>query len=149
MISPYVYPGLQQPRKSEMDLALNALCNHYRVLIGDVKGRSRQAELVAVRQAFCFTMHKIRGFHLTEIGKCISRDHSTVIHANKAFLNIISDHQERNKYRLFMDKYDAKMLVQFDKLYPAPVRKAISHLRDNALPKNFGRNIFFEDVKKP
>lgn len=85
MISPYVYVGLR--RSKETKDALQIICEQIGVTEDEVKGRSRKRDYVIARHIFCFVSHLYYNKRLTQIGRILNRDHSSVIHAIKAVCN--------------------------------------------------------------
>jgi chromosomal replication initiation ATPase DnaA len=65
---------------------------YYNVKFEDVNIRSRKREVSEIRQAFCYWVKRYASLSLKSIGKLVSRDHSTIIHAITTYENIYENH---------------------------------------------------------
>lgn len=72
---------------------------------------SRQREIVEYRALYCFLLRKYSNQSLTEIGKSISKNHATVIHALKNY-EIYERYNE--KVRITRSKIEDELVNQTD-----------------------------------
>ena len=89
--------GFYKPKPAEVFKAYKSFCCElFDVELVALEGRSRNKELVAARQYYCYLLKEKFGSKITleTIGKTIGRDHATVLHSIKECAN-----------RLQMDKW--------------------------------------------
>lgn len=69
-----------------------AVSAHYKIPLGDIRGKTRKKEVALARHISMFMIHKILKKTLEEIGEFFeNRDHSTVIHGIKKIQNLVKD----------------------------------------------------------
>jgi chromosomal replication initiator protein len=69
-----------------------AVASHFKLALGDIKGKTRKKEVALARHMAMYMSHKILKKTLEEIGEYFdNRDHSTVIHGIKKIQNLIKD----------------------------------------------------------
>lgn len=88
------------PNKS-LDTILREACSTMNVSVQDAISRTRQYDKCIARALFITYCHKHNMGTLTEIGRMVKRDHSTVIHALKMIDN---DILFEKKYKSFESK---------------------------------------------
>ena len=66
---------------------LIATSKYYNVLINNVRGKSRNGELVKTRKVYCYLACMLTGESLAKIGWEICKDHATVLHHKKEMTN--------------------------------------------------------------
>ena len=65
----------------DVQTVIDAVCKYYQTNMGEIKGPSRKASLVAARQVLMYLLRKELGLSLEVIGGLIGgRDHSTIIY---------------------------------------------------------------------
>lgn len=70
---------LTEPRVTVRQIAIE-VCSHTGNSVHAVFGRSRAAHVCRVRELVCYIAHR-RGLTLSQIGRALRRDHSTIKHA--------------------------------------------------------------------
>ena len=94
---------------------LKVVCAEYGVKISDVKGVVRKREFVEPRHVFCSIVKRYFGSHksLSNIGKVISRDHSTIINSIKNVNDWLdTDKQFRKKYFKIVNFINTKFDIE-------------------------------------
>jgi chromosomal replication initiator protein len=97
-ISPYVYPGIKDTadyikvRKFDRDKItkeeiLLIVSEHCSVGIGKILTRIREREVIDARHMYIAVMRQIFRYPVTEIGRMVDRDHTTVLDSLKKFSN--------------------------------------------------------------
>lgn len=70
------------PKKLTIGMVSDAVCRHFKVSLEDLRGSSRKARTVYVRQLLMYMLRKELDLPLVAIGDVLGgRDHSTVIHS--------------------------------------------------------------------
>lgn len=149
-ISFYVFPGLQRTGRKDAESCLNAICNFYGEEHKNIVGSNRRWQYVRVRHALCFTLHRLMGHSLHDIAYLLGRNHTTILHAHRAFLDLLADETRLKEYRLFLDSFDMNLLVKFDEMYKPEVKrlKTIPDEPKRVLPDNFGEKVFLGEIKR-
>ena len=57
---------------------LAMVARHYEVRVSDISGPSRERQFLVARQAAMYLLHDHRGVSLSQIGRLLDRDHTTV-----------------------------------------------------------------------
>jgi chromosomal replication initiator protein len=74
-------------------------CRTFNISESDLKGRSRKAEIVGVRQLCQYFLHKKVYLSLSATGRIFGRDHSTVIHSIQTVNNRVETERDyREKF---------------------------------------------------
>jgi chromosomal replication initiator protein len=69
-----------------------AVASHFKLALGDIKGKTRKKEVALARHMAMYMCHKILKKTLEEIGEYFdNRDHSTVIHGIKKIQNLVKE----------------------------------------------------------
>lgn len=69
-----------------------AVSGHFKLALGDIKGKTRKKEVALARHIAMYMSHKILKKTLEEIGEYFdNRDHSTVIHGIKKIQNLLKE----------------------------------------------------------
>lgn len=86
-------------------LIIHEICAFYRVEEHQLLGKSRQAEIVAARQAAMYLIRNMTGMSLEQIGdRVFSRDHTTVLHSvRKIEEQIRTDPAYDNEIKIIME----------------------------------------------
>ena len=106
-ISPYVYPGIKDTSeyvkikkfdrdKISKDEVLSIISRHCSVSVGKILTRIREREIIDARHMYIAVMRNIFRYPVTEIGKMVDRDHTTVLDSLKKFT---SRYQNYDDYR--------------------------------------------------
>lgn len=99
VISPYVYAGIRKKNlpsdfrdrirrricRYKIDFIFEAIEMVTEHTKEEMRGRYRGRTLVQARQMYCHFASTLLGWSLTDIGKAINRDHTTVIHSKDVF----------------------------------------------------------------
>ena len=103
MISPYAFPGIKRVdlpvtytriarQKKQLeetpitnDLIVSAIKEVLSIEVEDLQSRERFRTLVNARYIYAFFARTLLGSSLSEIGKFINRDHTTIMHALKCY----------------------------------------------------------------
>ena len=107
-ISPYVYPGIKNTadyikvRKFDRDKItkeeiLLIVSEHCSVSSTRILTRIRKREVVDARHMYIAVMRKIFRYPVTEIGRMVDRDHTTILDSLKKF---------NNRYKCYDDYKD-------------------------------------------
>ena len=83
-LSYFVVPGLKL-RKVRFQRVITAIAETFEISEKLMMSKSRQRELVLARNMCMYVMKNYFNMTLKEVGKCFSRDHTTVIHALRMF----------------------------------------------------------------
>jgi chromosomal replication initiator protein len=84
-------------REVNIDTIIDAVTEHYKVKISDLKGKSRLREIVFPRQVAMYLAKELTNLSLKSIGYHFGgRDHSTVIHAIQTVNDLMSTDREIN-----------------------------------------------------
>ena len=103
-ISPYVFPGIKDTSeyvkikkfdrdKITKEQVLLIISQHCSVSAGKILSRIREREVIDARHMYIAVMRLIFRYPVTEIGRMVDRDHTTVLDALK-------------KYKSRYDNYD-------------------------------------------
>jgi chromosomal replication initiator protein len=104
-ISPYVYPGIKDTTEfkkvvkfdrdkiSKEDI-LKIVAEHCSVNISKILTRIREREIVDARHMYVAVLRLVFKYPVTEIGRMIDRDHTTVLDSLKKY---------HNRYRCYDD----------------------------------------------
>jgi chromosomal replication initiator protein len=85
---------------SAVDIALNVVCDHYHLTLGEVLGRSKRQDIAQPRQVAMTICRDISKMSLSAVGRHMGgRDHTTVLHAIRAVRQRCADDPfEQAKY---------------------------------------------------
>lgn len=70
-----------------LDDIASCVSEYFVIPIENLKARTRKAEFVWPRQVFCYLALNLTGIPLTEIGRFILRDHTTIMHSRDVCSN--------------------------------------------------------------
>lgn len=95
-VSPYVFPGLKNKDdvkrvkkfkrdRITQDEVLSIISEHCNVSVHKILSRIREREVIDARHMFIAVMRKEFNYPLTEIGKMVDRDHTTIMDSMKKF----------------------------------------------------------------
>ncbi len=59
------------------------VCERWRISLAELKGPGRTMRLIVPRHEFCYEARRL-GKSLTQIGRFLNRDHTTVLHGDRA-----------------------------------------------------------------
>ncbi|MFH2029679.1 MAG: helix-turn-helix domain-containing protein [Bacteroidota bacterium] len=65
------------------EIVTDTVCRYYRTEMRVIRSQTRLREVAIPRQIIAYLLCKLTGLTVTEIGKKIKRDHSTVIHSSR------------------------------------------------------------------
>jgi len=106
-----IYVNERQKVDAEREFYKTFICDsvstYYGVTVHDLVSLKRNRIFVEPRHLVFWLLYESKQFRYTlyEIGKVMSRDHSTVIHANKTINNIIEfDKEKKEEYNALKDK---------------------------------------------
>ena len=87
----YLIPALKYGivKQKQLKDILETCCDFYKVPMDKVLSKSRQRNLVIVRQTYCFIAKRVTNHGTVEVGRLIKRDHATVLHSNRTFINLL------------------------------------------------------------
>lgn len=89
--------------KITLNQILTEICYEFEYSRIDISSSRKPADLALARQAFCYVAKELTLCSLTQIGKFISRDHTTVLHAIKrAKEQMLADVEYREKINLII-----------------------------------------------
>lgn len=104
-ISPYVYPGIKDTSdyvkvkkfhrdKISKEEVLFIISRHCSVSVGKILTRIREREVIDARHMYIAVMRQIFRYPVTEIGKMVDRDHTTVLDALKKFTSRYQNYED-------------------------------------------------------
>ena len=110
-ISPYVYPGIRDTSdyvkvkkfdrdKITKDEVLSIISQHCSVSSGKILTRIREREVIDARHMYIAVMRHIFRYPVTEIGRMVDGDHTTILDSLKKFT---SRYQNYDDYRNVAD----------------------------------------------
>ena len=110
-ISPYVYPGIRDTSdyvkvkkfdrdKITKDEVLSIISQQCSVSSGKILTRIREREVIDARHMYIAVMRHIFRYPVTEIGRMVDRDHTTILDSLKKFT---SRYQNYDDYRNVAD----------------------------------------------
>lgn len=80
---------------------MEACCRHFKVTMGEMKGKCRDKSIVDARHTANWLARKITGASYPEIGRAFgNRDHTTILHAIRRIDNL------RERYEPWREKTD-------------------------------------------
>lgn len=83
-----------EKKETTIDDILNTVCNHYKVSIDEISGKSRKQELVQARQVSMFLADRYTSLSKSQIGRRIAnRDHTTVLHSCDKIRTLIKENK--------------------------------------------------------
>jgi len=83
----------------ELTNILKAVCSATGIIPHDILSQNRQRSISTARHLFCYISYKHFGYCLTEIGRYLIRDHSTVINSVNKFQGFLDfKYKEEVKY---------------------------------------------------
>src|SRR4051812_35973714 len=94
--------------KKELEAIIQIVSVYTGVSVDDIKCNKRLREFVWARHAFCYMARIFTVTSLTDIGRFISKDHTTVIHAISRTTDLIQadekDAQRLNKLQKIIEE---------------------------------------------
>ena len=81
----------------QLNEILDIVCTYHQVEVEEIRGPSRNRELVNARQMFCNLAKKLTRHTVSNIGKKINRDHSTVVYSHK-IVDTLLEHDKFLQY---------------------------------------------------
>lgn len=113
--------------KRRLDVIFTFVCNYYNVSEEEVRDKSRLRSLVMIRQRFYWLTRKhfYNEISLTLLGSFLRQDHATVVHGCKTVESLCES-----------DKLYKRDLDELDYVFCRDVKKRISKVRVQELPKN-------------
>lgn len=95
-ISPYVFPGIKDTSdfrkvvkfdrdKISKDEILQIVAEHCSVNVGKILSRIREKEIIDARHMYVAVLRHMFRYPVTEIGRMIDRDHTTVLDSLKKY----------------------------------------------------------------
>ena len=100
-----------QQGQMSVEMIRDFIANQYKVTINDLQSKSRKRTIAFPRQVCMYLARKHTEFPLTDIGKALNRDHSTVVHAVRTITTKIArDGSTRGQIELLSDKLEKKFL---------------------------------------
>jgi len=116
MISPYIYVGTFENFKPlihlSKELILKTICKELEMDFKEVKTRkTRLREYVYARQLYAYFCRIYTNESLTNIGKFINKDHTTIIHSSNQIENFKAfDKEIKNHVRKLNNQLTHKMV---------------------------------------
>lgn len=92
---------------------LSIVCDVHKIGIITVLSKYRGIEAVNARMQFMVLMFNLFGYGSVKVGKLLSRDHSTIIHAKKAHNDIL----DLNNDKLYISKFN-EILLKIKEEFP-------------------------------
>ncbi len=90
-----------QQRPLSVDEILQAVADFYRISVDDLKGRSRNKEVVIPRQMATYLLREETGTSLPQIGDALGgRDHTTIMYSVEKMTGEIETDDQRRKEML-------------------------------------------------
>jgi len=85
----------QIPIRVMVENLFEILQNHYGIPIAQLKGRKRSAEIVYVRQLFCYWLRSYYGNQITwkKLGEYLGKDHTSTMYSVDKYKNRLSTNQ--------------------------------------------------------
>jgi chromosomal replication initiation ATPase DnaA len=104
--SPYVIPGIQNPRQLNAHDVLEAAVRHYHISKEEIRLVKRSRRLVMVRRAIVWVCRNKLKMTLKQIARFLKQDHTTVIYTLEQAQNHIDVYPE---YREELDRFVNKL----------------------------------------
>lgn len=82
VVVPQWYLDIPKDPKREI---LRSVANEFGITVADIRGCSRKNLVKQARWKAAWLLHKRGTMSLTAIGKCLNKDHSTILHALKNY----------------------------------------------------------------
>lgn len=79
-------------RRRKEDTIITAVCIYYGVTRDEITGSSKARHVVRPRWMACWLLHYRLGMSMIEVGKRLSKDHSSVVNACSAFNPTTGEH---------------------------------------------------------
>ncbi len=100
-----------QQGQISVEMIRDFIAGQYQVTINDLQSKSRKQSITFPRQVCMYLARKQTEFPLSDIGRALNRDHSTVVHAVRTITNKIArDGSTRGQIELLSDKLEKKFL---------------------------------------
>lgn len=102
-----INPIHKMNKNKELLEILQKVCDASGIMPHDILSKTRKREVVIARQLFCYLTMTYYNYTLVQVGRFLSRDHSTVIHSVNAYTDYL-----QMKYKMETAIYeDAKKLL--------------------------------------
>lgn len=148
MISPYVYPGLNNLAMPKLEDLITSICSHYKVDERKIYARTRKEDVMRARQAVMFTMIKLLGMTTTMAGKKLFRDHSTCIHGCERIQGIVTTNEEERKlFVQAISEVSVELAAKFNMDFPM-IKMRHTKIDLPRIDKDFGRKVFMGEIRK-
>ena len=86
--------------KETLNTIIDVVCERFNYTKYDILGHKRNRNVVIARQYIVQLALKMTGYTLTELGKKLNRDHSTIIYSRDVFEGL---YKNEYKYRIVFD----------------------------------------------
>lgn len=73
--------------RTKVNVIFKAVMNYYDISKEELKGKSREGEVVIARQFFCSMARELTELSYQAIGNYVNRDHATVMHSKRVIDN--------------------------------------------------------------
>ena len=94
-----------------VEMIRDFIAGQYKVTINDLQSKSRKRTIAFPRQVCMYLARKHTELPLSDIGRAVNRDHSTVVHAVRTITNKIArDGSTRGQIELLSDKLEKKFM---------------------------------------
>ena len=87
----------------------SAVCKKYSVKPIEITSLSRKKNVVSARQIIVYLLQKYTDLSTTQIGTCIGRDHSTVIHSSAVVKKRMDDD---NDFKLEVNSLEKELATE-------------------------------------
>lgn len=84
-----INPIHKMNKNKELLEILQKVCDASGIMPHDILSKTRKREVVIARQLFCYLTMTYYNFTLVQVGRFLSRDHSTVIHSVNAYTDYL------------------------------------------------------------
>ncbi|MEN8258794.1 MAG: chromosomal replication initiator protein DnaA [Thermodesulfobacteriota bacterium] len=100
-----------QQGQISVEMIRDFIAGQYKVTINDLQSKSRKRTIAFPRQVCMYLARRHTELPLSDIGRAVNRDHSTVVHAVRTITNKIArDGSTRGQIELLSDKLEKKFL---------------------------------------
>lgn len=80
------------------------ICKHYRVSQSQIASKYRGRDIAFVRQLTAEVLRQRTELSLSQIGKIVNRDHTTIIHGKKVVQNSIDTDYRKDEILYFLNR---------------------------------------------
>lgn len=84
-----INPIHKMNKNKELLEILQKVCDASGIMPHDILSKTRKREVVIARQLFCYLTMTYYNYTLVQVGRFLSRDHSTVIHSVNAYTDYL------------------------------------------------------------